>query len=300
VRQFLDHGFEVTSLSRHEPDARTAELVDGARLVHGDAKDLAALRRALDGVAHVVDALGAPHPAASAAATPKAQFDAELPVLSGLLAELRNRRDVSLTFLSSGGAIYGNAAVLPVYETTDCHPVSPYGEAKLAAERLVFTSARDYGLSARILRVANAYGARQRARTGQGLVATMLRAAQTGEPVSVFGDGCSVRDYVDARDVAGAVVALRAHPRGPTIVNVGTSVGHRVLDVRAVVEQVTGSVLKLRHEPPRGTDVASVVLDVARLTALMDWNPRSLQQGVGEAWDEIRTVPALARHAVNG
>ena len=288
ARRCLEVGAEVVVLSRHCPDQRTASLLDGARLVLGDAANPAALRTALDGASHVVDTLGAPHPAASASA-PHAQLDAELPVLERVLAELRRRPGTGLTYVSSGGAVYGDAAVLPVREETPCHPVSPYGAAKLEAEGRVLAAMRDDGLEARILRVANAYGARQRPRTGQGIVATMLCAAQSGAAVTVYGDGGAVRDFVDARDVALAVVALRAAPTAPQVVNVGSGVGHRVLDVRSIVEAVTGARIEVRLEPRRRSDVTAVVLDVARLSALVPWQPRSLHDGVEDAWREVRS-----------
>lgn len=297
ARRLLDEGCDVVVLSRHHPDERTEPLVDGARHVLGDAGDPRALADALDGATHVVHALGAPHPAASAAA-PLAQFAAEVPVLLGLLEALRQRPGVGLTYLSSGGAIYGDAPILPVREDVECHPRSPYGVTKLAAERYVLMAAHVDGLDARVLRVANAYGARQRAGGGQGLVATMLRAAATGGPVHVFGNGGAVRDYVDVRDVAAAVAALRG-AEGPPIVNVGAGVGHRIVDVLALVEEVTGTTLEIRHEPRRATDVDAVVLDVERLRGLMTWRPRSLLDGIGEAWAEVR-APATRAPAAAG
>jgi len=290
ARRCREEGLDVTALARHRPDARTTQLLDGARLVLGDATTPSSLRAALDGATHVVVTLAAPHPAASAAA-PRAQLDAELPVLTNLLAELRHRPGVALTYLSSGGAIYGDAPSLPVSETTECHPRSPYGVAKLAAERCILAAAHEDGLRARILRVGNAYGPRQRPRTGQGIVAAMLLAARTGAPVTVFGDGDAVRDYVDVRDVAAALVALQAPGAGAEVVNVGTGVGHRILDVRSIVEEVTGSGIELRFEPRRDTDVTAVVLDVARLAALVPWRPRSLLDGVADAWREVRSGP---------
>ena len=291
ARRSLDDGHRVTILSRHRPDESCAALLSGARIVVGDVGDLASLTEALEDATHVVAALAAPHPAASAAA-PLAQHDAEVPVLLRLLAELRARPGISLTFLSSGGAVYGNPTALPVLETAPCHPVSPYGVTKLAAERRVLLAADNDGLSVRVLRVANAYGARQRHDTGQGLVAAMLHAARVREPVRVFGDGSAIRDYVDARDVADAAVRLLSLPGGPRVLNVGTGVGHRVLDVQHVVEDVTGRTLQVHRAARRPSDVTAVVLDHARLSAVLEWRPRTLRAGVAEAWREQRSPTA--------
>lgn len=258
-------------------------MLAGAELVVGDAVSPLVLHEALDGVQHVVDALGAPHPAASARA-PVAQFGAELPSLLGVLDELRQRPGVGFTYVSSGGAIYGNPERLPVAEDAPCHPVSPYGVTKLAAERYVLLAAQVDGVPVRVLRVANAYGPLQRPGTGQGLVAALLHGAATSTEVELFGDGAALRDYVDVRDVAAAVVGL-LDLRGEQVLNVGSGVGHRVDEVVALAEAVTGASIALRRLPARSTDVREVVLDVARLSRLLDWRPRPLELGLREAWE---------------
>jgi UDP-glucose 4-epimerase len=288
VRAFLDAGWEVAVLARHEPDARHAAALNGADVVVGDALSPLVLHDALDGAHHVVDALGAPHPAASARA-PVAQFDAELPSVLGVLDELRQRPGVGLTYLSSGGAIYGNADSLPVREVAECNPISPYGVTKLAAERYVLMASRRDGVPVRILRVANAYGPLQRPRTGQGLVAALLHAAATSSPVDLFGDGSTLRDYVDVRDVAAATVQLANRDDAELVVNVGTGVGHRVDDVLALAESVTGATIEARRLDARPTDVRAIVLDVELLSSLVTWTPRTLEAGVADIWAQWTT-----------
>lgn len=282
ARRFLDEGLDVRVLSREAPTGHRAEYLDGAELLTGDAVSPLVLHDALEGVDHVVDALGAPHPAASANA-PVAQFGAELPGLLGVLDELSQRPGVSLTYLSSGGAIYGNPPVLPVAEDAECRPLSPYGVTKLAAERFILMAHRRDGLDARVLRVGNAYGPFQRPRTGQGLVAALLEAARSGAIVDVFGDGSQVRDYVEVRDVADAAARLLG-AGGEVIVNVGSARGHRVDEVVSIVRQVTGAPVEVRYREARPTDVKAVVLDTARLGDLVDWRPRPLERGIAEMW----------------
>jgi UDP-glucose 4-epimerase len=283
VREFLDARWEVTVLARHEPDAHRADALKGAEVVIGDALSPTVLHDTLDGVHHVVDALGAPHPAASARA-PVAQFDAEVPSVLAVLDELRQRPGVGLTYFSSGGAIYGNAEVLPVPEGAECNPISPYGVTKLAAERYVLMASERDGVPVRVLRVANAYGSLQRPRTGQGLIATLLHGAATGTPVQVFGDGSTVRDYVDARDVALATVQLATNDTRELVVNVGSGCGHTVDDVLAIAEKVTHASIEVHRLEARATDVRAVVLDVRQLSTLLDWQPRSLEGGVADVW----------------
>jgi UDP-glucose 4-epimerase len=283
ARAFLDGGHKVIVLARHDVDGHRAPLLAGATLVLGDAREPSTLERVLDGVGHVVSALGAPHPAASAS-DPLAQFDAELPVLLDLLERVAARGGIGFTYLSSGGAIYGDVDELPVNEEAECHPVSPYGVTKLAAERYVLMAARRREVPVRILRVANAIGASQTHRTGQGVIAALLHGAQTGTAVRLFGDGSSIRDYVDVADVATAAVALSALDRPALVVNVGSGVGHRLDAVVHLVEEVTGAAIKVEQAPTRPTDVRSITLDVSRLCGLMEWHPRTLRKSVEDTW----------------
>jgi UDP-glucose 4-epimerase len=289
VRRLLDEGCSVQVLARRPPTERSAPLLEGATVLVGSAADPTALRAAINGAEHVVDALGAPHPADSARA-PLAQFDAEIPILLGVLDELRRRPGVGFTYLSSGGAIYGDVDTLPVPESTECHPVSPYGVTKLAAERYVLMAAHADGVDARILRVANAYGALQRPRTGQGVVAALLDAAVTSAPVQLFGDGSAVRDFVDVRDVAKAVATLSGRADTPSVVNVGSGTGHRMTEVIEIVESVTGTKIAVQHAAARPSDVRAVVLDVVRLKALMSWEPITLERGIQDMWESWRRL----------
>jgi UDP-glucose 4-epimerase len=287
VRAFLDGGHEVVALARHDVDRHRASLLDGATLVFGDANDRSTLAKLLDGVDHVVDALGAPHPAESAR-NPLAQFDAELPVLLELLELVAGSRGTGFTYLSSGGAIYGDVDELPVSEDAECHPVSPYGVTKLAAERYVLMAARQHEVRVQVLRVANAIGATQLPRTGQGVIAALLHGAETDCAVRLFGDGSSVRDYVDVADVAAACVAVSAVDLPELVVNVGSGIGHRLDEVVALVEDVTGASIRVDQAPARPTDVRAITLDVDRLRGLMAWHPISLRHSVERAWAQWR------------
>lgn len=290
ARACLDAAIEVAVLARHSPDPVTSMLFDGATVRVGSATDPVALRSVLDGADHVVDALGTPHPAASVR-DPVAQFDAEVPILLSVLDLMKELPGAAFTFLSSGGAIYGDVARLPVREETECHPLSPYGVTKLAAEGYALMASKSSDLDVRILRIANAYGSRQRAGTGQGLVASLLSAASTGDEVRIFGDGSAVRDYVEVRDVASCVVQLCAIAGGDPILNVGSGVGHRIDEVVQVVEEVTGRAIAVTHAPARPSDPRAVVLDVERLRGLVDWRPMALRDGIAAAWSTRRPDP---------
>ena len=107
---------------------------------------------------------------------------------------LRERSHVSLTYMSSGGAAYGNPLRLPVGETEVVRPISPYGASRLAAEGRAQMSARRSGSMLQIVRCSNVYGPHQPLGRDQGVVAIFLDRISKGDPIRIFGDGSALLD----------------------------------------------------------------------------------------------------------
>jgi UDP-glucose 4-epimerase len=284
ARAYLAVGVPVTLVARTLPSGPEWGWLDGVEFVVGPAEEPAVLEVALEGVDHVVHALGAPPPAAMVD-DPLEHHRLVVAPLVGLLDLVRKRPGVGLTYLSSGGAVYGNPAILPVPETHACHPLSAYGVTKLAAEATIGMYAHRHGVHAWVLRVANVYGPEQRPWTGQGAVATFLDAARTGRPITLYGGGTAVRDYIEVSDLAAATVALSERRDGYGVVNVGSGTGHSTREVMEIVQATTGHRLAVEWEPARGTDVDAVYLDTSRLESLMKWEPVGLEAGVAAMWD---------------
>lgn len=297
VRAFRGAGMRVRALARRHPVEDAPALDAGVELVLGLAEDEAILERILEGVDWVVHALGCPPPSASAD-----DFDVTALSVLGLdmlLEALRARPGIGLTFVSSGGAVYGDVEDLPAHEDTRCRPISAYGLSKLMAEDSIAAYSARYGIAARILRVSNAYGPGQDATNGQGVIDAFLRSAITGDPVPVFDQGRAVRDYVHVGDVAQTIVALRPGRDGPQVVNVGAGVGHSVAQVLALVEEITETRLSVSWMPRRPSDVSSIVVDVSRLEELMDWRPRDLATGIAQTWDRVVEELTAARGSLS-
>lgn len=282
ARRFLAAGSDVVVVARTSASGLAADWLATADVVLGSVMDRTMLQRVLRGADHVVHAVGCPFPAESNS-DPLGDIMQTLPGLLSLLDVLREMADVSLTFFSSGGTIYGNPMALPASEVHPCNPITAYGITKLVAEKYIGMYSQRHGLNARILRVSNAYGLRQSAARGQGLVAALLTAAERGSPVTTFGDGV-IRDYVDVRDVARATVELAARPAGPQVINVGTGVGHAVSEVVRAVEAATARPLSIIRKEPRPFDVREIVLDVAVLRGLIPWTPIELERGIADIW----------------
>lgn len=284
VTTALDAGLDVSVLTRHRPSSVAVPWSGHVDWHVGDATVRADLTRALEGVDWVVDAMACPPPAAdSAISGGRAVPDG--PALTLLLDVLRDTPGVGLTYLSSGGAVYGDLGPRSVAEVDSCTPISRYGKFKLQAEHTIRTNAIRFGTPTRILRVANAYGPSQSSSDGQGLVAACMDAAAGDRRITVFGDGSSTRDYVAVADVASAVMGLPPGGPGARTVNVGSGTGHDVRQVIDLVTEVTGEEVDVTWAPARPQDVHSIVLDTRRLRRLMHWDPMPLAEGLSVAWD---------------
>ncbi|GAA2726144.1 NAD-dependent epimerase/dehydratase family protein [Cellulomonas aerilata] len=294
ARRLLADGFDVTVAARRAP--RDPGRLAGARVLTLDASDPTVHDELLEGASAVVYAVGCLFPQESNA-SPLADIQDSLTPLIHLLEALRRRPSVSLVFLSSGGTVYGNPRTLPVTEDHPTDPTTSYGILKLAAEKYIGMYRELYGIDARVLRVANAYGPLQPVGRGQGVVGVFLEQLLQGAPVTVFGAGRSVRDYVHVDDVARAVsVSLTA--AGPATLNVGTGVGTSLLQIVQLLEQITGRGITVRHEPARGFDVESIVLDVSAYRALAGHDPVGLHAGLAATYASAVEVADLRRRGV--
>ncbi len=236
---------------------------------------------------HVVYVAGGLDPA-SAAHRP---IEDALGALSPLLCTLETARkvpDISVTYVSSGGAIYGNPAATIAVETDPPLPVSAYGVSRLAGEVYSQMYARTFGFPTRVVRCANVYGPGQSSSGSQGAVAVFLHRVDHGLPVAIVGDGSAIRDYVHVDDVAAAISKLVLHRVDCGIVNVGSGSGHSVLELLEIVSAAVGRAPVVEFVPRRPYDVNAIVLDISKLRALISYEATSIGDGVRMTWDVLK------------
>lgn len=272
VPLLLGSGRYVTVLGR-SPAPRHA-LPEGAVYIAGDFAKTPLIRSLLAAHQEVVHLAYATVPNTSYD-NPLGDLLENLPPtvqLFSLAAELGLR----LVHVSSGGTVYGEAAVLPITEDHPAHPISPYGVTKLTLEKYAHLYAITRGLDVVCLRPSNAYGEGQRPFTGQGFIATAMASALRNEPVRIFGERGAVRDYIHVLDIASGILAALEHGVGGRVYNLGSGIGRSNLDVleaMAPLLQEMGCVVRMVHEPERPFDVRANVLDSSRLAVDTGWRP---------------------------
>lgn len=174
-----------------------------------------------------------------------------------LVAEAARRHGVKRVVFASSAAIYGNATDLPIRETTEKAPISPYGAAKLASEALLLGHAASFGFTARCQRYFNVFGPRQDpASPYSGVISIFDRRYREGKPVLIFGDGGQTRDFISVYDVARAnALAATAAGLQSGSANICTGRPTSLLEVAQIFGKHYPSVSAPRHEAPRTGDI---------------------------------------------
>lgn len=199
----------------------------------------------------------------------------------GLLEAAKRKSDLRVVFASSGGTVYGILATVPVKEQNDTRPRCAYGVSKLAVEKYLTLYHDIWGLDCVALRISNAYGPGQKAERNFGAIATFTARVTKGEPITVFGDGSTVRDYLYIDDLVLALIAAGTHRRGPTVINIGSGIGSSINDIIRVLGRVCAKKVEVNYTAGRDLDVPVSVLDVSLAEAALKWKPRtSLEVGI--------------------
>jgi UDP-glucose 4-epimerase len=196
---------------------------------------------------------------------------------------------------STGGAIYGECESLPIPETQDPNPISPYGVSKQAAEGYCRLYADLHGLSTVSLRYSNVYGPRQDSTGEGGVIATFCGQLLAGEPWVVFGDGEQTRDFVFVGDVVEAnLLAVASEVTGP--VNIGSGRQTSVLDLIEDLRRIRpDDAPEAELAPARPGEIRHSAIDPAYASEALGWTPAvSVAGGVARTLQSIEDARDLA------
>jgi UDP-glucose 4-epimerase len=207
-----------------------------------------------------------------------------------LLNSLAKKPDCKLVFISSGGTVYGNKARVPLCETVSLDPVCNYGLTKEIIEKYIYFYHHMYGLDYRIIRLGNPYGTKVRKGQKQGLIPIFIDKIMNGEPVTVFGDGKAVRDYIHVDDAIAGILAVEQADCEEKVFNIGFGEGHSVLQILSMIEEELGcEPTEVDYIPGRKCDVYYNVLDTSLVRERTGWAPAiSLRDGIRMMLESIR------------
>jgi UDP-glucose 4-epimerase len=288
------------SIGRREYLADVPHELIVARLAHDVA--VGAAVDGVDAVVHLAARAGIPDSVTDPLGTFAINVDQTIRFL-----DAARRAGVGRFVFASSNAAAGDHEP-PADETDLPHPLSPYGASKLAVEAYCQAYAATYGIAACALRFSNAYGPRSLHK--KSIVAVWLRAALTGEPIVVDGDGEQTRDFVYAGDLAAAIGAVLDAPANQVageLFQVGTGIETTVNGLAAAIERAVGRSIAIEHGPARVGDVRRNVSRVDKAAKVLGYRAAvSLDDGLVSTTRWFETAlrdPALASvlpHATSG
>jgi UDP-glucose 4-epimerase len=268
---------------------RRENLAAGAEVRTGDVTDLQAVATAAAGCEAIFH-LAAQIDVRQSVADPARDLAINAGGTLTTLLAAKEAGAARLVYASTGGAIYGEADVVPTPEDAPARPMAPYGQSKLSGEGYCRLFGELYGLQATSLRFANVYGPRQDPLGEGGVIAIFCGRALAGEDPVIFGDGEQTRDFVYVGDVVDALLtAGEGAPAGPF--NVGTGTETSVNELARRLSVVTGRAFVPSYEPARPGEVARSCLDASRAEQELGWRARvSLEDGLRRTLDWAATA----------
>jgi UDP-glucose 4-epimerase len=268
--------------------ANLAHLEGRIEFIEGDLRDERTCARAVHGVEVVFHVAALPSVPRSLA-DPWASHDANVNATVHLLQAARAAGVRRIVF-SSSSSVYGDTPTLPKVEDVEPLPRSPYAASKLSAEQYVLAYARAGLVDGVALRYFNVFGPRQSPDSPYAAVIPLFfRAAITGTPATVFGDGQQTRDFtyvdnvVDANLLAATAPAERA---SGFPINVGAGERTSINELLDLIQQVTGRPIARQHRPPRAGDVRDSLAGLQRAADRLGYQPEvRLVDGLRRTWE---------------
>jgi UDP-glucose 4-epimerase len=212
-----------------------------------------------------------------------------------LLEQCVKNKVRKVVYVSSGGAVYGSPAILPVQEDSPLNPESSYGITKLTIEKYLGLFHHLYGLDYVIVRPSNPYGERQNFEGDQGVISIFLGKIAKKQEISIWGDGNAVKDYIYITDLVNGIFKAAVSRTTHRIFNIGSGTGISINDIINRIAYVTGQPASFRYCSANAYDVTNIYLDISRAVEELSWKPSiSLDEGLARTWNFVKQASVAA------
>ncbi|MCI9485908.1 MAG: NAD-dependent epimerase/dehydratase family protein [Lachnospiraceae bacterium] len=261
----LEKKYEVTLYDRKVRGIYTEEDLDHVRFHERELFVDQELGEVIDGqdvVVHLVSSVGPE----SSMSDPERCYYNDVAKTAGILETMRGCGVDKMLFISSGGTVYGNRYCESFKEDMPLYPMNHYGITKVAIEKMLHMYNEVYGMKNIALRVSNPYGVGQQSGKGIGTVTIFGERIMKGQPITIWGDGNTVRDYIYIEDLINIIIKFIEFEgmSDYRVYNVGTGVGTSLNELVAELERQIGKKADVAYEPPRAIDVRRNVLNMEK------------------------------------
>lgn len=226
-----------------------------------------------------------------------------------VLLESMVKHNIKNIVFSSTAAVYGEPKRVPILEDDETHPTNPYGETKLAMEKMMKWCDEAYGIKFVALRYFNVAGALEDGSIGEDhspethLIPLILQVPlKKREFITVFGDdyatpdGTCIRDYIHVVDLADAhikAVEYLEKGNGSNIFNLGNGVGFSVKEMITAAEESTNEKIKVVLGERRAGDPAQLIASSEKARKILGWTPKytNVKDIISTAWGWHKSHP---------
>jgi UDP-glucose 4-epimerase len=282
VRALIERGDDVRVLDNFSTGLRTN--LDGldVEIVEGELRSYERVHNAVRGV-EIVFHLGALGSVPRSVQDPLTSGAVNVEGTLNVMLAARDEGIRRVVFASSS-SIYGNQAELPLRESMAADPISPYGVAKLAAERYCVSFSRVYhSFEAVVLRYFNVFGPRQNPYSQYAAVVPLfITTIAAGQAVTIFDDGDQSRDFTYVDNVVAAnLLAADASGANGRIFNVSAGAPVTVNELAETIGRLLDKPVERRYLPPRPGDLRDSWADVSESRRVLGYEPSvSLEDGL--------------------
>ncbi|MGK5089835.1 NAD-dependent epimerase/dehydratase family protein [Bdellovibrionota bacterium FG-2] len=200
------------------------------------------------------------------------------------LLEFCKKKGISKFLFGSSSSVYGNDTPVPFSETAPAScPISPYGASKRAGELYCSTYSTLYRITTPVLRFFTVYGPRQRPDLAIRKFCTLITS---GQPIPLYGDGRTQRDYTYVSDIAAGVFSAYSWcekvPQGSfEIFNLGGAKTTSLLQLVRYLEKALGKEAKIDWLPAQSGDVERTFSDISKASRILGYAPEtSIEEGI--------------------
>jgi UDP-glucose 4-epimerase len=199
--------------------------------------------------------------------------------------EAATRHRAPVVFSSTGGALYGNRAIVPTPETALPAPIAPYGASKWAGEAYVVTWREAHGIPHAVCRLGNVYGPRQSPHGEAGVIAIFSHHLWRGVPPTLFGFGRPTRDYVHVEDVVKAMIAASGKPG---VFNIATGIEVDVMTIFSALRDAANIDIEPNLAPLRPGELERSCMDPHRAQDDLGWKAQvEVRDGVARTYHAL-------------
>jgi len=287
VDRLVKDGYSVRAFGRFK-DKISFNISPDVEIFNGEFLNQNDLEQSLEGVSRVVHLVSTTNPSVSDK-EPLIDLNTNVEGSVAFFQKcVENGKINQIIFTSSGGTVYGDSYPgRPYSETDQTNPVSPYGIGKLAIENYLHYFNKTHNLNYTVLRIANPYGGRQKNTKHQGIIPLIINNIAKGLPITVYGDGTMVRDYIHIDDLIDIITKSLSRDLKYNTYNVGSGVGVSVNELVELVEEIVGRKAIIEHREQPATFAQTSILDNSRIkNDINDLNSTSLYDGLKNLYTE--------------